>query len=98
MKQTIHGRTIKQIFKSQNEWNNTRLLLGAEEWQLGELSVYIDDERVYRGTDYKQFVKYIRKEYIKSFYETVENLLMGAWYNTFDDEFGHQHVLQIMVD
>lgn len=98
MEQTIHGKTIKQIFKARQEWNNIRLLLGADEWQLHDLSVYVDDERVYRGSDYKEFVKRIREIYFKSFTDIIENLLMCAYYNEFVDVYGGKHIIQILGD
>lgn len=69
------GKTIKQIFKAINDFNNANEIIGANRNGINnlEILIYIDDMKFYRGNSYKDFDTMLRNEYVEPFANEVLN-------------------------
>ena len=91
------GKTLKQLFKTINDYNNMKEVEGQNEDHINdiEMLIYIDDMKFYRGTSYREFINKLKEEYIEPVVYDIENamfrgrnrLLIGSGINTTKLEF-----------
>ena len=92
------GKAIKGLFQDLKGCNNIYEALGN--WNNEKvLEIYVDDVREYKGTSYIEFHKHMKKEYLDTFVEQIENLMFcGLNKATFEDEFGWEHKVEVFIN
>ena len=92
------GKTIKEIFKAVNDMNNAMDVLSTV-GNRSEVVIYIDDMKVYQGNSFKEFSKTLRKEYIKTFYEQIMNIMFcGNYSATVKDEIiNYKSIVEVFI-
>lgn len=89
------GKTIKEIFKTIEDYNTLKELeIGSEErW----LIVYVDDNRVYNGKSWKEFKKHMTDEYIQEWWNEFEKQLFNGNTTRFTVN-GYESVVDVFID
>ena len=90
------GKTLRQLFKALNQWNNLKECMGEFDETL-KLSIYIDDCKFYEGTSYMEFYNLLKEEYIEEFVsESLNRFFCGNNVAVFECK-GTKHSIEIYV-
>lgn len=71
----ITGKTIRQLFKALNDFNNLQNVLNQDGFQEMELKIYIDEEPIYTGVSYCNFLMKLKEEYVEEFVNEILNIM-----------------------
>lgn len=86
------GKTIRQIFKAVNDYNNIIEVIHSGEKEK-TLVIYVDDMKFYEGTSYVKFFDLLNEEYIPEYSARLLNsLFAGSETSTFIVDNGEYKV------
>ena len=90
------GKTIRQLFKAINEFNNALDVLNDSSKRL-ELRIYLDDIKIYEGTSYASLIDYIDEEYIEEFQNEFYNAIFCGNNAALINVNDYQHKVEVFV-
>ena len=90
----MNALSMKQIFKSVKMMNDLADITNEAHHLL---MIYVDDEKIYEGSNFQEYAQICKREYIPTFADYCMNLLFTHYSNKFWDEFGNEHKVEFYI-
>lgn len=92
---TMTGKTIKNIFQTIAAYNNACDILNEPNKK--QLLIYIDDEKIYTGANYKIFVDTINDAYVPGLAEELTNILICGSETNYIKVLDYTHKIEVYI-